>query len=196
MVQGAGGFPASPGRDRTPNSPRLLSQPLGREARLQHLLLVLGPLSAAEAPRPPDSTIQGTVSARLQLRRKRHLFFPSCSSWVWASHVFRPRELCFFSSAERGTPTLGMTCGPAHPSQPGLRGCFTEPTPKTEVGPGPSPRTVPTPTSGLSLETDLRLGAEFQPLKLGRGCWAGRGLEPTAGEDTSLVPRHHDLCLS
>lgn len=38
--------------------------------RLQHLLLVLGSLSAAQAPRPPDSTVQGTVSARLQLRRK------------------------------------------------------------------------------------------------------------------------------
>lgn len=38
--------------------------------RLQHLLLVLGSLSAAQAPRPPDSTVQGSISARLQLRRK------------------------------------------------------------------------------------------------------------------------------
>lgn len=99
-------------------------------------------------------------------------------------------------------PTLGMTVawptlpGLAPPSQPGLHGWSTEPTPKTEVGPGPSLRTVPTPTSGSSLETALGLGAEFQPPKLGRGRWAGRGLEPAAGEDTSLVPRHHDICLS
>lgn len=70
-VQGAGSRPASPGSDSTPDSPRPLSQPLGRESPSS--ASASGPGASVHCPGPwfPRAhCVRGAVSAHLQLRRK------------------------------------------------------------------------------------------------------------------------------